>query len=96
MSRSEVTNTWLLADFLNKFTVPELKTLAGLLETNLPNRKAEIAAIVAKEGFKSLKGPIARVTTPDVHIPFSPALEKPLYPNKEKIVAAVRRQLERD
>jgi pyruvate dehydrogenase E1 component beta subunit len=33
------------------------------------------------------------VTTPDVHIPFSPALEKPLYPNKEKIVAAVRRQL---
>lgn len=55
---------------------------------------AEIAAIVAEEGFKNLKAPIVRVTTPDVHIPFSPALEKPLYPNKEKIVAAVRRQLE--
>ncbi len=48
MSRSEVTNTWLLADLLNKFTVPELKTLAGLLEANLPNRKAEIAAIVSE------------------------------------------------
>jgi pyruvate dehydrogenase E1 component beta subunit len=56
---------------------------------------AEIAAIVAEEGFKNLKAPIVRVTTPDVHIPFSPALEKPLYPNKEKIVAAVRRQLEK-
>jgi len=55
---------------------------------------AEIAALVAEEGFSSLKGPIYRVTTPDVHIPFSPPMEKPLYPNREKIVAAVRRQLE--
>lgn len=54
---------------------------------------AEIAAIVAEEGFGSLKAPIVRIATPDVHIPFSPALEKPLYPNKEKIVSAVRRQL---
>lgn len=55
---------------------------------------AEIAAIVAEEGFSSLKAPIIRVTTPDVHIPFSPVMEKPLYPDKEKIVAAVRRQLQ--
>ncbi len=51
---------------------------------------AEIAAIVAEEGFSSLRAPIRRITTPDVPIPFSPALEKPLYPNKDKIVAAVR------
>jgi pyruvate dehydrogenase E1 component beta subunit len=54
---------------------------------------AEIAAVVAEEAFDSLRAPILRVATPDVHIPFSPALEKPLYPNKEKIIAAVRRQL---
>ena len=54
---------------------------------------AEIAASVAEEAFGLLKAPIQRVTTPDVQIPFSPKLERPLYPNKEKIVAAVRKVL---
>jgi 2-oxoisovalerate dehydrogenase E1 component len=54
---------------------------------------AEIAAIVAEEGFGELRAPILRVTTPDVQIPFSPALERPLYPSAEKIVAAVRQQV---
>ncbi|MBK7249866.1 MAG: alpha-ketoacid dehydrogenase subunit beta [Gammaproteobacteria bacterium] len=52
---------------------------------------AEIAASVAEEGFATLKAPIQRVTTPDVQIPFSPKLERPLYPNKDKIVAAARK-----
>jgi pyruvate dehydrogenase E1 component beta subunit len=52
---------------------------------------AEIAAIVAEEGFESLRAPIMRVTTPDTQIPFSPALEKQLYPNRASIAAAVRR-----
>ena len=52
---------------------------------------SEIAAVVAEEGFESLRKPIQRVTTPAVHIPFSAALEKALYPSKESIVAAVRR-----
>jgi pyruvate dehydrogenase E1 component beta subunit len=54
---------------------------------------AEIAAIAAEEAFDSLRAPIVRVTTPDVPIPFSPPLEKPLYPDREKILAAVRRVL---
>jgi len=54
---------------------------------------AEIAAIVAEEAFGSLKAAVLRVATPDVHIPYSAVMEKPLYPSKEKIVAAVRRQL---
>jgi pyruvate dehydrogenase E1 component beta subunit len=33
------------------------------------------------------------VTTPEVHIPYSPVMEKPLYPSKERIVDAVRRLL---
>jgi pyruvate dehydrogenase E1 component beta subunit len=54
---------------------------------------SEIAAIVAEEGFDSLRKPVVRVTTPDVVIPFSPAMEKPLYPRKADIVAAVRKML---
>jgi pyruvate dehydrogenase E1 component beta subunit len=54
---------------------------------------AEIAAIVAEEGFDTLRRPIQRVTTPDVNIPFAPSLEKPLYPSAGRIVAAVRRIL---
>jgi len=54
---------------------------------------AEISAIAAEEAFDALAAPIVRVTTPDVHIPFSPPLEKPLYPDKDKIVAALRRVL---
>jgi pyruvate/2-oxoglutarate/acetoin dehydrogenase E1 component len=55
---------------------------------------SEITAIVATEGFWHLKGPIRRVTTPDVHIPFSPSMEKGLYPDAAKIVAAIRETLE--
>ncbi|MGH7776081.1 MAG: alpha-ketoacid dehydrogenase subunit beta [Candidatus Dormibacterales bacterium] len=54
---------------------------------------SEIAALVAEEGFESLRAPIRRVTTAGVPIPFSPPLEKPLYPNREKIEAAVRATL---
>ena len=54
---------------------------------------AEIAAIVAEDGFASLRRPIQRVTTPDVNIPFAPALEKPLYPSAARIAAAARRIL---
>ncbi|MDT0263223.1 alpha-ketoacid dehydrogenase subunit beta [Jatrophihabitans lederbergiae] len=55
---------------------------------------SEIAAIVAEHAFPSLRAPIARVTTPDMQIPFSPALEKQLYPNRITIAAAVRKTLE--
>ena len=51
---------------------------------------AEIAAIVAEEAFDALRGPIRRVTTPDVQIPFSPALEKGLYPDTDRISSALR------
>jgi acetoin:2,6-dichlorophenolindophenol oxidoreductase subunit beta len=54
---------------------------------------SEIAAVVAEEGFEFLRKPIQRVTTPAVHIPYAAVLEKPLYPNKESIVAAVKRVL---
>lgn len=57
------------------------------------NVSSEIAAVVCEEAFDSLKRPIQRVCAPDVHVPFSPALERELFPTKEKIVSAVRKIL---
>ena len=57
------------------------------------NAAAEIAAIVAEEAFESLKKPIQWLSSPDVHIPFSPALETQLYPSKASIMAAVKKIL---
>ncbi len=55
---------------------------------------SEIVATVAEQGFWNLHTPPVRVTTPDIPIPFSPALEKGLYPTVDRIVAAIRRVLE--
>jgi pyruvate dehydrogenase E1 component beta subunit len=55
---------------------------------------SEIAALVAQEGFWSLQSPVQRVASHNVHIPFSPVLEDLVYPNEEKITAAVRATLE--
>ena len=52
---------------------------------------AEISAIVSEEIFDSLRAPIVRVTTPDMQIPFSPALEKQMYPNRNSIAEAIRK-----
>jgi acetoin:2,6-dichlorophenolindophenol oxidoreductase subunit beta len=52
---------------------------------------SEIAAIVCEEAFDCLKKPIIRLTAPDVHVAFSPALEQQLFPDKRSIVAAVKR-----
>jgi len=54
------------------------------------NAAAEIAAVIAEEAFEFLRRPIRRLSTPDVHIPFSPVLEKPLYPSKETIIEAIK------
>jgi acetoin:2,6-dichlorophenolindophenol oxidoreductase subunit beta len=51
---------------------------------------SHISALVAQHGFSYLREPILRVCTPDVHIPSSPALERRLYPTKERIAAALR------
>ena len=59
----------------------------------MANVSAEIAAIVSEEAFDSLKRPILRLSAPDVHVPFSPVLEAQLYPDKERVMAAVRRLL---
>ena len=51
---------------------------------------AEVAAIAAEKGFSHLEAPVARVATPNVPIPYSPALERHVLPCREKIVRAIR------
>ena len=55
---------------------------------------SEIASIVAQEGFWSLQAPIQKVAAEQVHIPYTPSLEKLVYPDKDKVVAAVKTTLE--
>lgn len=50
---------------------------------------AQVAATVAEEAIGYLDGPIKRVATPDVPIPFSPPLEDAVIPSEAKIRAAI-------
>lgn len=51
---------------------------------------SEIAAMVAEEGLFYLDCPIRRVATPNVPIPYSPALEKVVIPDEERIIKTVK------
>ncbi len=54
------------------------------------NMAADISAIVAQNGFTSLKAPIKMVTAPHTPVPFSDALEDLYIPDAGRIAAAVR------
>ena len=54
---------------------------------------ADIAALVASRGFRSLQAPVEMVTAPHSPVPFSPALERLYVPGPQKIEAAIRRTL---
>jgi pyruvate/2-oxoglutarate/acetoin dehydrogenase E1 component len=56
---------------------------------------AEIAAVLAEEGFSLLKAPVCRVAVPDVPIPYSAALESELLVSEEKIVGGALRAMGR-
>ncbi len=56
---------------------------------------SQVAAVVAEEGFSLLKGPIRRVTTPNVAIPYAPGAEARVIPGEARITAAVRQALGR-
>lgn len=51
---------------------------------------SHIAAIVAEEGFSSLRAPVRRVTVPDLPIPYSPPLERVLIPDADRVAAVAR------
>jgi acetoin:2,6-dichlorophenolindophenol oxidoreductase subunit beta len=51
---------------------------------------SEIAATVAEHRFEALRAPVRRVASLPVHSPYTPALERAIYPDAGKITAAVR------
>ena len=53
----------------------------------------EIIALASEAAFPQLKAAPRRVAFPDIPIPFSPALERPLLPDAAKIAAAARATL---
>jgi acetoin:2,6-dichlorophenolindophenol oxidoreductase subunit beta len=68
------------------FTVEENPRLCGW--------GAEIASIVADEGFYSLDAPIVRITTPHIPLPSAAALEDLALPSVDRIVETVKRRLD--
>jgi len=68
------------------FTVEENPRLCGW--------GAEVASIVADDGFYSLDAPIVRVTTPHIPLPSAASLEDLALPSVDRIVATVKRRLD--
>jgi pyruvate dehydrogenase E1 component beta subunit len=68
------------------FTVEENPRLCGW--------GAEIASIVADEGFYSLDAPIVRITTPHIPLPSAAALEDLAIPSVDRIVETIKRRLD--
>jgi pyruvate/2-oxoglutarate/acetoin dehydrogenase E1 component len=54
---------------------------------------AQVAAVIAERAFEDLDGPVIRVATPDVPIPFSPPLEQAVLPSVERVREACRELL---
>jgi pyruvate/2-oxoglutarate/acetoin dehydrogenase E1 component len=54
---------------------------------------AQVAALIAEKGFEDLDGPVVRVASPDVPIPFSPPLEQAVLPSVDRIKEACRELL---
>jgi pyruvate/2-oxoglutarate/acetoin dehydrogenase E1 component len=54
---------------------------------------AQVASLIAQYGYADLDGPIVRVATPDVPIPFSPSLERAVLPSAVRIRDACRELL---
>jgi pyruvate/2-oxoglutarate/acetoin dehydrogenase E1 component len=54
---------------------------------------AQVAALIAEKGWEDLDGPVVRVASPDVPIPFSPPLEQAVLPQVDDVREACRELL---
>jgi pyruvate/2-oxoglutarate/acetoin dehydrogenase E1 component len=55
---------------------------------------AQVAALIADRAFEDLDGPVRRIATPDVPIPFSPPLEQAVLPTVDRVKEAARELLD--
>ena len=49
-----------------------------------------MSALIAERAWEDLDGPVVRVATPDVPIPFSPTLEQAVLPQVDDVKEACR------
>ena len=54
---------------------------------------AQVSALIAEQAFEDLDGPVVRVASPDVPIPFSPPLEQAVLPGVDRVREACRELL---
>jgi 2-oxoisovalerate dehydrogenase E1 component beta subunit len=54
---------------------------------------AQVSALIAERAFEDLDGPVLRVASPDVPIPFSPPLERAVLPQVDDVREACRELL---
>jgi pyruvate/2-oxoglutarate/acetoin dehydrogenase E1 component/TPP-dependent pyruvate/acetoin dehydrogenase alpha subunit len=90
----EVVDVRTIAPLDKKTIIDSVKKTGHVVIAHEENKTAgvgaEISAILSEEAFSYLKAPVRRVATPDAIFPYSPPLEKSLYPNDTQIEAAVR------
>jgi pyruvate/2-oxoglutarate/acetoin dehydrogenase E1 component len=55
---------------------------------------AQVSALIAEHAFEDLDGPVVRVASPDIPIPFSPPLEAAVLPSVDRVREACRQLLE--
>ena len=55
---------------------------------------AQVAALIAEKAFEDLDGPVVRVSSAQVPIPFSPPLEQAVLPGVDRVREACRDLLE--
>jgi 2-oxoisovalerate dehydrogenase E1 component beta subunit len=53
-----------------------------------------VSALIAEHAWEDLDGPVVRVSSPDVPIPFSPTLEQAVLPQVDDVREACRELLE--
>ena len=94
----EVIDPRTLAPLDRRTIIQSVRKTGRLVVADVAHRTAsaasEVAATVAEHAFDALRAPVALVCTPDVHIPFSPALQRGLIPDPGRIIEAVERIVE--
>jgi pyruvate dehydrogenase E1 component beta subunit len=85
---------------LDALTILEASAKTGRVFTVEENPRlcgwgAEVSSIVHEEIFDSLKGPVVRITTPHIPLPSADKLEDAVIPSVERIVAEVKRAMEK-
>jgi pyruvate dehydrogenase E1 component beta subunit len=62
-------------------------------DTGRAGMSAELAAMIGHDAFDALDAPVERVAAADTPIPFGPAAEAAVIPQKHDILLAIRRVL---